>query len=195
MQPKPLPAFTLIELLITLSLFLFLATLTIPLPSFVTKALVKNEIEQLHTTFSFLQQKALATGVKQKLSFDLSNNRYTYKLRSKKITHKLPTKVSFGFFPNALGPPSKANRPITQASTFPNQITFSPDGTITPGTIYLVDNNKKIMNALTVPVSNVSYVRKYRYGDKRWVAHDKTHSQATSHTRTEHDPDSMVHPK
>ncbi|MCK4499119.1 hypothetical protein KAU11_01325 [Candidatus Babeliales bacterium] len=169
MQTKPTAAFTLIELLLTLSLFIFLATLTIPLPSFFTKALVKSEVEQLHTTFSFLQQKALATGAKQKLSFDISNNRYTYQLKSKLVTHTLPAKVSFDFLPNALGPPSKANRPITQASTFGAYITFFPDGTITPGTIYLVDNNKKIMNALTVPVSDVSYVRKYRYGDKRWV--------------------------
>ena len=57
---------------------------------------------------------------------------------------------------------------IEKAITFPGYaIHFYPTGIISSGTVYLVDKKKKCMYALSNAVSQVSYLRLYRY-DGRW---------------------------
>jgi type II secretory pathway pseudopilin PulG len=169
-------AFLLTELLVAILLFIFLITISIPRFSFFKKWHLTNEIEHLFVTFTFLQQKAMAENKKQELTFYTKQNCYRFLQHNiKSTTHHLAHGMQFNFLPEAKGPPSLATKPITQAITFPakNNIpvaTFFPNGAISPGTVYLTDEKKKLMKALTCPISHVSYIRKYTYAENRWVS-------------------------
>ena len=106
-------------------------------------------------TFSYLQQRSIATLQPEILTFDEKTNSYTYTgPQNKLICTKLGKTVKFGFIHGVKGPPSLPTQPITKAITFSHSkekqaATFSPEGKISPGTVYLVDTNKRVMGALT----------------------------------------------
>ena len=67
-----------------------------------------------------------------------------------------------------MGSPGSPTHRIEKAITFPgSKIHFYPTGIISSGTAYLVDKNKQYMYALSNAVSQVSYLRFYRY-DGGW---------------------------
>jgi prepilin-type N-terminal cleavage/methylation domain-containing protein len=156
--------FTLIELMIVICLFCFLATLTLLNVSFLDSTIVHTELDKLATFCYYLQQKAIATNKEIILTFDTKKNEYT----GDTYHEKLSSRVSFGFFDNAQGPPGQPIGPINKAITFPAQrIHFYPTGIISSGTVYLMDKTKKSMYALSNAVSQLSYIRMYRY-DGSW---------------------------
>lgn len=169
-------AFSIIELAATLALIVLLLAIIIPRQNFFTDVLLKNELEHLFTTFSYLQQKAIASNQPQTLLFNEKNNSYSWPLGARVAVHTLSPQVQFGYVKNTKGPPSSPKKQIIKSITFKeNSVIFSPDGKITPGTVYLVDNKKKFFKALTCPIAQVSFIRKYRYVDdkkcnsKKWV--------------------------
>lgn len=58
---------------------------------------------------------------------------------------------------------------ISQNTFVQNRIIFFPDGKIQPGSLYLTDTQERYLYALTIPVGQVSYIRRYRYDHHRWV--------------------------
>jgi len=163
-------AFTLIELLITISLVIIIITFTVPNQFYLTNTILQNEIETLYTTITYLQQKAIASNTKQKLVFCVATNSYRYKQRQKTVTHTLHQKIAFGYLAHTKGPPSSPIHAITQPITFhDHQILLLPNGKITPGTVYFVDQEKKYMGALTTSIAQVSFIRNYTYTNKKWV--------------------------
>ena len=166
-------AFTLIEILIVISLIALIALLATTNITFFNRFIVRSEISRLHTTCRYLQQCAITTGKAQKLVFDVQQKSYQYE----QCRQVLPSQVSFGIIPNALGPPGSAKRPIQKVITFSNNtIVFYPTGVISAGTVYLVDNAQHVMYALSNAVSQVSYLRMYQY-DGTW--HLLSHMQQT----------------
>lgn len=170
-------SFSLIEIMIGLSIVMIICAF-LPVRFFdFERAMLFHELDMFFVTFSYLQQRAIACQSSQELIFDLKKNSYSYLQSTGKLFVRiLPQTVSFGFFQGAHGPPSDPRFPIKTSLTFPMQqgniqIVFFADGKITPGTVYLVDKQRKNMVALTVPVSQVSYVRKYDYHQKnnKWV--------------------------
>lgn len=191
-------SFSLFELIVVVAMVVILFTITIPKMFFVNRFLVENEVDKMFAIFSFLQQRAIASNQEQAVIFDLSQNTYFYGLSdgsrrnledcpsprteavelkngSNPITCKLPDAVKFGFFQGAKGPPSFPNKPITSPITFKNmgdgkfKVTFFSDGKVQPGTVYFVDKNRNFMMALTCPISQVSFIRKYKYNQGKWV--------------------------
>ncbi|MFH0898514.1 MAG: prepilin-type N-terminal cleavage/methylation domain-containing protein [bacterium] len=168
-------AFSLVELMVSISIIVIFSSFFIAY-SFENKScVVASELEKLFLTFSYLQQKAMASGQEQELFFDCNCNEYYYGMpNGKRCTTKLHSFVMFGFFRGSKGPPGKAVNEICTPVTFPlkNNIltaTFFPDGKISPGTVYLIDRNKKEMRALTSPIAPVFNLRKYRYDKEKWV--------------------------
>lgn len=156
--------FTLIELLVVLSLFALLATLGIKQLSFLDETIVHAQIDKFAAMCSYLHQKAMATDTEQLLICDEQKNEY----RSGDIKGTLPLTVCFGFLPNVLGSPGSPSHKIKKAITFPDfTIHFYPTGIISSGTVYFTDIHKKCMYALSNAVSQVSYLRLYRY-DGKW---------------------------
>lgn len=168
--------FTLIELITSLALLLIVSAITLPQMNFVNSVIMSHETKKLASTFSFLQQRAMTTNTKSEITFDLSNDSYTYQTTNNKTyTNKLPRHIQFGFVPNTMGPPASPKKPIKHAVTFPKRtpspcVTFSPDGNISAGTIYLTDSKKRYMKALSCSVEEASFLRMYSYRNGKWIA-------------------------
>ena len=161
--------FTLIEVMVVLCLFALIATLGMIQLSFLDDAIAHAEVDKLASVSTYLQQKALATNNDQLLVFDREKNKY----RFDNTYETLSKRVSFGFLPNVLGSPGSPSQRIKKAITFADSsIHFYPTGIISAGTVYLTDKNKKTMYALSNAVSQVSYLRLYRY-DGTWKLLDK----------------------
>jgi len=177
------PSFSLIELLITISIAAILLSIAIPRMLSMHRYHLIHELEKLAVTCKYLQQKALASNTLQTLTFDITTNSYTFPAPGGKQTvYKLPSTILFGSINNVLGPPATPTQPINQAITFKKdqkfddqthfQAVFFTNGQISPGAAYLVDRDKKVMGAFTCAVSQVSYIRVYLYENNGWKLHN-----------------------
>lgn len=156
--------FSLIELAIVTALFTIVISLGLVHGSYMYRAIVKQEIEKLALICRYLQNAAMMSNTPRMLVFDIKKPGYTYEGGSE----LLPSSVEFGVLSGAKGPPSNPTRQIQSPITFENErIIFHPDGIIQPGTVYLVSKDKQVMYALSSPVSQVSYMRIYKY-DGSW---------------------------
>ncbi len=156
--------FSLIEVMIVLALIALIMALVGANYSFLNRILVRSEVEKLCVICRYLQNGAVVKNTQQALAFDAANNTYAYNNQH----HKLSAQVTFGFLPGTKGPPSSPQAAIKNPITFPKgKITFHPDGIISSGTVYLIDSSQQFMYALSSPISQVSYLRKYQY-NKGW---------------------------
>ena len=168
-------SFTLIELIITITILFIVLAITIPKMPFFNLIILNKETELMASTFSHLQQKAITSNITLELIFTTTANKYTYQTTSQKTyTHILPKPIQFGFRDKTLGPPSNHKNPILKSITFKRKnikgptVSFFPDGNISAGTVYLIDKNKKYMKALTCSVEETSYLRIYDYINNKW---------------------------
>jgi type II secretory pathway pseudopilin PulG len=153
-------AFTLIELLVVIALIMMTIGLTLQQFSSCSRS-VRTELELLYQTSLYMQRRALVMRQKQVLHLDIEHNAYSFEDR----THRLPSGVQFGIM-SVKGPPASPSRPLEKSSTFKNnQIIFYPDGPIEPGSVYLTNDKKNQLYALTVAVAPYSYLRTYCYAD------------------------------
>ena len=122
------------------------------------------ELNTLYATILYVQQCAQATGIAQTLVCDHEHRSYSYQ----DTTHKLCAAVKFGVPRGIKGPPSSPTHVITHPITCAhNRIECTCQGAMTPGTLYLTDTDEQYVYALTIPVGDISYVRKYAY-DGAW---------------------------
>ena len=156
-------AFSILELLCCLFLVTIICFLAIPNFIFLDKKMVIGEVNAFYFTILHARQLAITSNKQLELKINLDENSYEYMSRKK----TLPPKISFGSLPKILGPPSLPQKTILYPTFKNNRIIFYPNGNISPGTIYLKDN--KDVYAITCPVSQVSYVRKYKNKDNEWI--------------------------
>lgn len=136
--------------------------------------MVRLELDNLYGHCMRLQQEALLTGRRRELVFDTIHQRYEID----KKTYALSPHVMFADPSHAPRPPSQTKGPQIKESgidesqagiTFvKNKIIFYPDGIISSGTVYLTDKLKKHLYALSVGISQVSFIRRYSY-QNGWV--------------------------
>lgn len=158
------PGFTLIELMVVVCLLGLVMLLTITNLSFLNSSMLRAEVEKLYAACMYAQRTAMVTNEEQTLKFDPGTKSYSINDRKE----QLPKNIDFGFLPGSKGPPSSPQHLIKSPITFQQQnITFNSRGIIKPGTVYLIDSNHHHMTALSSPISQVSFLRKYRY-DKKW---------------------------
>lgn len=158
--------FSIIEIVIFLAIIVLLTTITLTNFWFLQRSVVQLELSQLQAAFDYTRQLAIATNQAQTITFDQTNHSYNYS----KYQAQLSNYTRFGFAPGTYGPPSDPKSPLTQAITFENQqVLISPQGVIAPGAIYLTDQQHKLTYALTVPLSQITLMRKY----KNWYGHWK----------------------
>lgn len=161
---RPKGGFSFIELMIVIGLSALMITMVAVNLSFFDHLLVQIEAQKLLMTCRRLQYQAISTNQEQILTFDPINHSYTYAT----TTIRLNRSVSFGAHPAIQGPPSHPTHPIANPITFAQKrIVFTPDGIIQPGSLYLTSKDKQILYALCSPVSQVSFLRLYRY-DHGW---------------------------
>jgi prepilin-type N-terminal cleavage/methylation domain-containing protein len=154
--------FSLIELMITLTLCALIVTLTVVNVSFLHRGTVRNEVEKLYAACMYLQQRALSGN--QECLLELDEQRQEYRFDGK--VERLDLAVRFGAPSTVKGPPSEPRAIIKSAITFPGKhIIFYPDGVISSGTVYLTDTEKSTVYALSSAVAQISHLRKYGYTD------------------------------
>lgn len=169
-------AFSLIEMMVVLTLTIILCSLSIPL--FLidkTEQTITQELEKIEVIMIFMRQQAMAQNQELTLRLEPSTNSYAITKDNHVMRYTLAPTIVFGFVPGTYGPPSNPITTIQQAITFPLQekcsiVTFFPSGSISSGTLYLKDKNntKCIIGALTCNVAQVSYIRKYVYKNHTW---------------------------
>jgi prepilin-type N-terminal cleavage/methylation domain-containing protein len=159
-------AYSLIELMIVVSLICLLMSLTVSNVSFFKHGYARIELEKLYALCRYAQQKALMTNTAQTITFSPASNPPFYVFGN--LQEPLPDSVIFGVPAGIKGPPATPTCVIDAPITFKNaQIIFYPDGIMSAGTVYISDADKKTAYALTCGVSQVSFLRAYRY-DKGW---------------------------
>lgn len=152
--------FSLIELMIVLAIVTIIAMLTATSRMFFTDIATRLEIDKLYSLCHYAQRCAMASNQIQTITFNVSANTYRFGEREEKLSPG----VIFGFIQGAKGPPAHPTSPLSKPITFTGEhITFYPDGIIQAGTMYLVNDNKTTMYALSNAVSQVSHLRKYSY--------------------------------
>lgn len=157
--------FTLFEVCIVLALITFMVVMSMGYLQLVDKSLVRNELDTLYMVFVKLQQRARFEHKPIELVFDVSQNSYTYLNTSE----KLAPGIVFGVLSGVHGPPSQPVHPIHNPVTFPRQrVIFFPDGKIQPGTVYLTNTAHTVLYALSCPISQISYIRRYIF-DQKWA--------------------------
>lgn len=158
--------FSLVQVLVVCSLVVILMTLSLPHFSWMRRYAIRLELEKMYALFFYLQHKAIVCNQHQELVFNTGANTYGTEHQQE----WLPSGITFGFLPRSFGPPSDPKKLIVNPITFVgNTATFYPDGTFSAGTLYLVDNERGAMYALTSAVAPVSFIRKYRYDQGSWV--------------------------
>jgi len=156
--------FSLLECAIVVALLIIIAHIIIIHGSYLQRIVIRQDAEKLLAVCRYLQQTAMITNSCKELIFDQKNKSYSYD----STTEKLSRNTEFGILAGALGPPSNPARPLTNPVTFSNEkIIFHPDGIIQSGTVYLIRKDIQVMYALSCAVSQVSFLRIYRY-DGKW---------------------------
>ena len=144
---------TLIEVCLVLLLISFIAGLSLKVVHLSSSVMVRSELERLATVVTYLQRKALIENATFSILFE--ENSYHADTTWQLATGK------FGVLPGVKGPPADPRKLLTKSC---EKLVIRPDG-ISPGTVYLTDGI--CLYALSSDASEVSCVRKYRYG-KKW---------------------------
>lgn len=157
--------FLLVEVALVLALILVIITLATPQFLFLQKQIVQSEMQKLIAEFFYHRAYAMATHQDLMITVDPVQGTYGTKERMQSLGHG----VQFGFLHQLLGPPSQPTRLIDKAITFlNNRINFYADGTMSSGTIYMLDSQKRRCYAITIPAGQAPFIRSYEYQD-RWV--------------------------
>jgi Tfp pilus assembly protein FimT len=157
--------FALVPLLVGVAIFGVLLSLTLAQLSFLDQLLVRTELQVLYATICYAQQVAQTRGSPCTIRCDADTHQYHCDNR----TRTLPRSVTFGVKSGLYGSPGRNSVQVTKPITFDNDcIRATAHGSINAGTVYLVDTGNRYQYALSSAVSQVSYIRCYRY-DTQWV--------------------------
>lgn len=158
--------FSLIELTISMSILALMASLGFYAVNYYDRLFVHLELNRLYALLRSCSTKALLLQAPLQITFSPQQASYA----CNGTTYQLTNGTIFGTVPNIQGPPANPEHPITKPITFVgNKITINAKGKIQPGTIYLTDTHQRWLYALTCPVGQISYLRRYRYFDHVWV--------------------------
>lgn len=125
--------------------------------------LLISDVDKLYITIKFLQQSAISSGEKKVLFFD--QNSYLFNNKKEFFS----SDIKLGFVEGVKGPPSNPVKLIKKEVTFNGcKIIFFPNGKISAGVVYLIDCYKN-MYCLSIGVSQIPVIRKYKYDGKKWV--------------------------
>lgn len=155
--------FMLFELVITVALLAFIILLGVGIFSGLQHILVHLEAQKLAVTCRCLQYQAQSSNSAQQLFFEPTKQSYYFNNHHEKLVEG----VQFGRGTGVIGTPSRPNQTPSSPITFvQNRITFFPQGILQAGTVYLTSREKAVTYALSTPISQVSFLRIYRYNGK-----------------------------
>lgn len=152
--------FSLVSVMMSVTIVGILMSLAMVNLSFLDQLIARSEVQALQATCYYAQQVAQARHQPCDIRCDTRDNTYTCNGHRRALPHS----IMFGVKPGVYGPPSTSKNLITTPITFAHgTIRSAESGVLTPGTVYIVDRNKRYQYALSCSVSQVSYIRCYRY--------------------------------
>ena len=160
--------FMLFELLISITLFIAIISISTAYIQLADSFLVKAEVDIFYTTSTYLWYRAQLERKDQLLLLDLSDNSYSSGAGQRQ---KLTKDIFFSACLEAKGPPAYPEKIIIKATSFvKNQIRFFADGSLQSGSLYFCNRAKDCLYAFTIPVSVAPCMRIYRYNRsaKKW---------------------------
>ena len=158
--------FTLLECCTVCALCFVIFTLTWVNFSCFTTNVIRTDLELLQTVCLSAQQRALNTHKPQVISIDIHHNTFSYNSN----TFSLSAGIRFGVKGGTKGPPAHPRELVSTCCTFSDQkIVCSANGIINSGTLYLTDDKRSTVYALSNAVADVSHLRLYVYRDT-WQA-------------------------
>lgn len=156
--------FTLIELMIAVSLCMLLACISLVNVSSFQKSMIVAEMQLFCSACNALQQQAIATNTIQELTIDVVNHTYSCNGHE----HALAKGVYFDVALNAYGPPSAPHKLLDRPITFSeNKILFYPEGMMSAGMACFTNSSHSLLYAISSAVAHVSFLRRYSY-DRSW---------------------------
>lgn len=169
--------YSLLEIIITIALIAILAGITTIHLSFFTTNTIIDSLQTLKSIVAFTHNKAMASATMQSITLNETSKIITFtSIHETTSRYPMPPSISFGYPPNALGPPSQPTKHIKKAITFrDNTIRCHPHGSISAGTIYVRSSDAKKHYALSCGVSPIPFIRIYQYVNNTWIAIDKKH--------------------
>lgn len=154
-----------LECAVVIALIVFLATLAVSLNDVVDKAEVLGEGRRIAAFLRYQWMRAQSDGRDFEVIIDEKNRQ----LKANNEVLTLASNVAFGFLSKAYGPPSRPIKPLSSSSTFKdNKIIFYNDGSVSAGSLYIIDKKKKYLYAITIPIPDSFYIRIYAWGRSVW---------------------------
>jgi prepilin-type N-terminal cleavage/methylation domain-containing protein len=164
--------YTLLEVSITLTLFLVLVVFCVKNTQHSPRTTLITALRSLQIEFICLQQQAITSSQSYKINFSPEKNLYQIIQFGKAQTHHLPKNIVFGFFQGAKGSPGKPMHVITQPVKFESPLEHSAiiqsHGKISSGTVYLKHSSDSVMGALTITPHQIARVRLYLLEQGTW---------------------------
>jgi prepilin-type N-terminal cleavage/methylation domain-containing protein len=158
--------FSLFEIMVVITLLSIMLFFAFFYQGTMDQFMARTELDTLYLVFITLSQKAYYSNKDFTLTFNTHEHSYRYE----NVHHKLAPGVLFGYLSNLQGPPSHPIHPLTHPITFiNNQVTFYRDGAIQAGTVYITDKNNSVSYALSSPIAQISYLRRYFYANNAWA--------------------------
>jgi len=149
------PGFMLFELLVALTLILFILGFGGTHFMLLDQWLVKAELDKFYTTSMYMHYRAQLERADQVLPIDAT---------------KLARGVCFSGAFEAKGPPAYPEKKIVAPTSFTNKtIRFFADGSMQAGSLYFSNTARDCLYAFTIPVSAMPCMRIYEYNPARAV--------------------------
>lgn len=156
--------FTLIELIVVISLCMLLCCVSLVSFKSFERSLVGAEMQLFCAACNSLQQQAIVTNTIQELSIDAAHHTYSCNGHG----HTLAKGVYFDIALDAYGPPSAPHKLLEKAVTFKeNKILFYPEGMMSAGMVCFTNSSHSLLYAISSAVAHISFLRCYSY-DKGW---------------------------
>ncbi|MEX0848753.1 MAG: prepilin-type N-terminal cleavage/methylation domain-containing protein [Candidatus Dependentiae bacterium] len=161
-QKKSL-GFSLLEMLIVLALVSLTLYLSFGQLRFLKRGYACAELDSLYQTCLYMQRHAMVTGKTCDITLNLVDNSYQFNNQQCQLAQG----IQFDVLPYVKGPPSTPTKLLSKPCSFKNNhISFSKDGSMSAGAVYITDVAHNCLYALSSSVSSYSYLRKYRYAGK-----------------------------
>jgi Tfp pilus assembly protein FimT len=159
-----------VELAVVLALIGLLALLAYPSFDRLTdRLLLRSASVTLVQTLRTIRHRALMEGRAYTVIFDPAARCYRISGGRGEVI-ELARRIRFGAGAGVLGPPSQPTQPVAAdgVSFRTGQISFQPDGTLSPGpgTIYLTSGPSG--PTLAISLNMAGHLRRYRWEGGRW---------------------------
>ncbi|MEO0123569.1 MAG: GspH/FimT family pseudopilin [candidate division WOR-3 bacterium] len=167
---------TLVELMVVIGIIGVIIALAVPnFSSMQRKARIKAAAQTIAQDLRQIRERALSTGVRHIITFDLPNRKYiisyvqdtTTWQKNYLLGQTTGGNIQFGAVSGATGHPPEGSLPApgNGGIDFPgNTLIIDARGGATSGVIYITDNHE----SYAIGINTLGKVRVYKYGNNSW---------------------------